>query len=330
LDPSSAADNIPGALRLTGDLDIEILSAAVTDVIGRHETLRTRYPEIDGVGFQEILGAGDVAIDLTPVDVAPADLEGEVLGIFGRPFDVSVEVPVRMRLLRTAPSEYILVVVLHHIAGDGLSLFPLTVDLMAAYTARLRGDTPQWVPLPVQYADFALWQREVLGSELDASSVISQQLAYWESVLGGVPDEVELPWDRPRPVVASYRGGRVDDVVIDAGLHAGISELARRYNATPFMVVHAALAVVLARLSGSDDVVVGTPVAGRGEAALDHLVGMFVNTLVLRTSVTGSMSFADLLREVSDSDLGAFGHSDVPFERLVEVLNPPRSQGRHP
>uniref|UniRef100_UPI000A848EE0 non-ribosomal peptide synthetase n=1 Tax=Millisia brevis TaxID=264148 RepID=UPI000A848EE0 len=329
-DTASAVNNIPIAIRMTGMLDIPALQVAVMDVIDRHESLRTVFPETANGPVQEIMDAARIVPDLRPIRVTSEQLLPELVGLASTGFDVTNEVPLHAALYQVSETSFVLGIVVHHISADGWSIGPLARDVMVAYAARSTWEAPQWVPLPVQYADFALWQREVLGSELDASSVISQQLAYWESVLGGVPDEVELPWDRPRPVVASYRGGRVDDVVIDAGLHAGISELARRYNATPFMVVHAALAVVLARLSGSDDVVVGTPVAGRGEAALDHLVGMFVNTLVLRTSVTGSMSFADLLREVSDSDLGAFGHSDVPFERLVEVLNPPRSQGRHP
>ncbi|WP_157108381.1 non-ribosomal peptide synthetase, partial [Aldersonia kunmingensis] len=198
-----------------------------------------------------------------------------------------------------------------------------------AYEARTRGEVPGWSPLAVQYADYALWQREVLGSDADAESLISRQIAYWSTQLAGVPDQLDLPSDRPRPAVASRRGATVK-FEVPAAMHAGLVEVAHAHGATPFMVVHAALAVLLARLSGTEDIAVGTPIAGRGERELDDLIGMFVNTLVLRTEVDGGKSFADLLAGVREIDVSAFGHADVPFERLVEVLDPERSQARHP
>ncbi|WP_460701233.1 condensation domain-containing protein, partial [Nocardia thraciensis] len=202
-------------------------------------------------------------------------------------------------------------------------------DVMTAYAARVVGVAPGWVPLGVQYADFAVWQRAVLGVESDAGSIAAQQVAYWRGELAGLPDLLELPTDRPRPAVATLRGGRVD-FRVDAATHAGLSELARAHGATLFMVVHSALAVLLARLSGSDDIAVGTPVAGRGEAELDDLIGMFVNTVVFRTRLDRGESFADLLVRQRETDLQAFAHADIPFERLVEVLNPPRSTAHHP
>ncbi|WP_245672526.1 condensation domain-containing protein, partial [Aldersonia kunmingensis] len=171
--------------------------------------------------------------------------------------------------------------------------------------------------------------REVLGTEDDPESVISQQLSYWTSELAGLPEEISLPADRPRPHVASFAGAEVG-FGIDADLGGRIEELGRRLNATPFMVVHAALAVAMSRLSGMDDIAIGTPVAGRGERELDDMVGMFVNTLVLRTGVDGGESFADLLARTRGTDLGAFGNADVPFERLVEIIDPARSQARNP
>ncbi|MCX5046742.1 amino acid adenylation domain-containing protein, partial [Aldersonia sp. NBC_00410] len=225
--------------------------------------------------------------------------------------------------------EFVLVVVVHHIAGDGVSMGPLARDVMVAYESRTRGEVPGWAALPVQYADFALWQREVLGSEDDAESLIAGQVDYWTTQLAGVPDELGLPFDRPRPVVASYRGANVG-FEIDADLHAGLVDLARAHDATLFMVVHAGLAVLLARVSGGEDVAIGSPIAGRGERELDDLIGMFVNTLVLRTGVDGGESVTDLLAGVRETDLGAFGHADVPFERLVEILDPVRSQARNP
>ncbi|MEU0876949.1 condensation domain-containing protein, partial [Nocardia brasiliensis] len=181
----------------------------------------------------------------------------------------------------------------------------------------------------VQYADYALWQRAVLGAESDAESIAAQQIDFWRVHLADLPDRLELPADRPRPAIASMAGARVD-VRIDAATHAGLVELGRAHGATLFMVVHTALAVLLARLSGSSDVAIGTPLAGRGERELDDLIGMFVNTVVFRTRFESDEPFVELLGRQRESDLQAFAHADIPFERLVEVLNPPRSTAHHP
>ncbi|MDJ0016529.1 non-ribosomal peptide synthetase, partial [Rhodococcus erythropolis] len=328
-DPGSNVDNIPVAIRLSGLLDVAALDAAVSDVVGRHEILRTVYPEVDGVGFQEVLSADRVRLDLSPVVVSESDVVGAVTEFLSAGFDVAVEVPVRARLFAVSESEFVLAMVVHHISGDGVSMGPLTRDVMVAYEARSRGEVPGWAPLAVQYADYALWQRETLGSEDDAGSLISRQIGFWESALAGLPDQLDLPADRPRPAVASNRGAAYS-FVIDRDVHVSLSDAARESNSSLFMVVHAALAVLLARLSGTSDIAIGTPVAGRGEQVLDDLIGMFVNTLVLRTEVDSSESFSGLLGRVREGDLGAFAHADVPFERLVEVLNPARSQARNP
>ncbi|WP_157108485.1 non-ribosomal peptide synthetase, partial [Aldersonia kunmingensis] len=337
-DPESVVDNVPMAIRLSGELDTAALQLAVADVVERHESLRTMYPEIDGVGYQLVLPASEVVLDLAPVPVPEAELFGAVAGVVGRGFDVTTEVPVRARLFRvsdavatdvTGATEFVLVFVAYHIATDGFSVAPLARDVMVAYEARTRGDVPGWAALPVQYADYALWQREVLGSEDDPESLIAGQLGYWQGQLAGVPEELGLPFDRPRPAVASGRGANVE-FDVPAELHTALVGVARAHDATLFMVVHAALAVLLARLSGGDDIAVGTPIAGRGERELDDLIGMFVNTLVLRTGVSGGESFAELLAQTRETDLGAFGHADVPFERLVEILDPVRSQARNP
>ncbi|MFH5245983.1 amino acid adenylation domain-containing protein, partial [Antrihabitans spumae] len=338
-EPESAVNNIPVAIRLTGALDVVALQAAVADVIDRHESLRTVYPDYDGMPAQVVLPAVQVVPDLTPITVAQADLLGAVTSIIGTGFDVAAEVPVRARVFRvettasngsTVPTaEHVLVVVVHHISGDAWSMGPLARDVMVAYASRVSGEMPTWTPLPVQYADFALWQRDVLGSESDPSSLISQQAQYWTDGLAGLPDQLELPSDRPRPVAASYVGA-THTFEIGEELHTRLRRVARERGVTPFMVVHGALAVVLARLSGQDDIAIGTPVAGRGEQALDDVIGMFVNTLVLRTAVDGGRTFAELLAAVRETDIGAFGHADLPFERLVEILNPARSQARHP
>ncbi|SNT48360.1 amino acid adenylation domain-containing protein, partial [Rhodococcoides kyotonense] len=329
LDPQSATENIPVAVRLSGTLDLDALAAAVRDVIARHEVLRTMYPEIDGVGTQVVLGADEVDLDLVPRSVPEDALVPEVTAVVGAPFDVQSWVPLRTRVLRVAENEHVLVLVTHHIAADGFSMTPLARDVMIAYATRAEGNEPTWAPLPVQYADYTLWQHRVLGEPDDPESTGAQQEHFWRAELAGLPEQLELPTDRPRPRAASGLG---KSVTVDAGgeLHARIAELARTHRATPFMVVHAALAVLLSRMSGSADVAVGTPMAGRGDAALDDLVGMFVNTLVLRTPIDGTASFEDVLADVARIDLAAFGHADLPFERVVEVVDPPRSQGRHP
>ena len=275
------------------------------------------------------LSVDRVVLDLSPVVVSESGVVAAVSEFLSAGFDVAVEVPVRARLFAVSESEFVLAMVVHHISGDGFSMGPLTRDVMVAYEARSRGEVPGWAPLAVQYADYALWQREVLGSEDDAASLISRQVEFWSRALAGLPDQLDLPADRPRPVVASNRGADYS-FVVGADVHAGLSDVARESNSSLFMVVHAALAVLLARLSGTSDIAIGTPVAGRGEQVLDDVIGMFVNTLVLRTEVEGAARFVDLLAGVREADLQAFGHADVPFERLVEVLNPERSQARNP
>ena len=202
----SAVNNIPVAIRLSGSLDVAALQAAVSDVVARHEVLRTVYPEVDGVGFQEILSVDRVVLDLSPVVVSESGVVAAVSEFLSAGFDVAVEVPVRARLFAVSESEFVLAMVVHHISGDGFSMGPLTRDVMVAYEARSRGEVPGWAPLAVQYADYALWQREVLGSEDDAASLISRQVEFWSRALAGLPDQLDLPADRPRPVVASNRG----------------------------------------------------------------------------------------------------------------------------
>ncbi|MEV6135893.1 amino acid adenylation domain-containing protein [Nocardia sp. NPDC051990] len=327
-DTASPAYNVPVVVRLSGALDIDALRVAVADVVARHEVLRTVYPSHDGVVYQVILPVGQAVPNLTVADIAADELRDRIVELVGTGFDVTAEVPVRAELL-CCDGEYVLVLVAHHISADGWSMGPLTRDLMLAYIARTGGSAPAWTPLPVQYADFALWQRTVLGSESDSNSLAGQQVSYWRENLAQLPDELNLPSDRARPAVPSFVGGRCD-IPIDEQLHAELLRLAREHNATLFMVVHAALAVLLARLSGTGDIAIGTPVAGRGEAVLDDVVGMFVNTLVLRTEVAGGSTFAELLAQAREVDLQAFAHADIPFERLVDLLEPERSTARHP
>ena len=326
---AEAAYNMPLALRLTGELDRGALRAAVADVAGRHESLRTVFPETDGIPRQRVLEVPAGCPALVTGEVTEAALGEAIAAAAEREFDVSAELPWRPMLLAVGPDEHVLVLVVHHIATDAWSMGVLARDLGQAYAARRAGGAPQWAPLPVQYADFALWQRDLLGSEDDPGSLMSGQLAFWRSALAGLPAELALPADRPRPARASYRGGAVP-VLAGADLHGGLAEAARQCRVTVFMVMHAAVAVLLAKLGAGTDIPVGTPVAGRADAALDDLVGFFVNTLVLRADVSGDPSFAELAGRVREADLGAYAHQDVPFEYLVEMLNPERSLARHP
>nr|WP_240930806.1 non-ribosomal peptide synthetase [Rhodococcus sp. B10] len=329
LDPESAAHNVPVTIRLAGELDVDAFTSAFHDVTARHDILRTVYPDIAGVGYQVIEPVSDSSVVLHMEDIDSATVSARVLELVGAPFDITAAVPVRATLFRESPTMHVLVVVAHHISVDGYSIGPLTRDLVRAYAARVIGQDPGWERPAIQYADYALWQREVLGSEDDPSSITSTQIDYWTRQLADLPDEIELPADRPRPTTESHTGAVVT-VSIDAEVRRRVTDVAHAAGATPFMVVHSALAVLLARLSASDDIAVGTPVAGRGESELDDMIGMFVNTLVLRTRVDTGASFEDVLDEVRENDLSAFAHADIPFEKLVEVLDPNRSRGRHP
>ncbi|GII00795.1 amino acid adenylation domain-containing protein [Planobispora takensis] len=307
--------NIPLAVRLDGPMDRDALRAALGDVVARHEILRTVFPERDGVPRQHILDPGPV-----PLPVWQPDDPAEAMRtIVRRGFELAQEPPFRAHLLRLGAQEHVLMMVLHHIAGDGWSTGPLVRDLLAAYEARRAGTAPAFEPLPVQYADYALWQRELPDADL----------GHWTAALADLPDRLELPADRPRPAVSSGAGGTIP-LTLDPDLMAAVEGLARTSRTSVFMVLHAALAALLTRLGAGTDIPVGTPVAGREDSALDDAVGFFVNTLVLRADTSGDPSFAELLERVKAADLAAFDHAGLPFDRLVEVLNPPRARNRHP
>jgi amino acid adenylation domain-containing protein len=328
LDRSAATYNVHLALRLRGHLDRDALRVALHDVMTRHEVLRTVYPTVDGDPVQQVLDAGDPASCLPETVVTEAGLTAALAGIASAPFDLATEFPLRARLFTAGPREAVLSLTLHHIASDGWSWSPLVLDVSTAYAARRAGGCPQWSPLPVQYVDYTLWQRDLLGDGRPGS-VLAEQMAYWRATLHGLPEEIPLPRDRPRPLAATHRG---DAVVfrIDPTLHRQILELARAAKATTFMVAHAALAALLHALGAGDDIPIGTPVAGRTDEALENLVGFFVNMLVLRTDVSGDPSFAELLQRVRATDLAAYAHQDAPFEYVVEQLNPDRTTAGQP
>ncbi|AZQ32223.1 non-ribosomal peptide synthetase [Streptomyces cyaneochromogenes] len=323
--------NIPFALRLTGDVDSTALRHALADVAGRHESLRTVFAEDAEGPHQIVRHVEEARPELTFVPaVTQQDLERRIAEAAGYAFELSAELPLRAWLLETGERERVLVLLVHHIAGDGWSVPLLARDLIAAYTARLAdGGAPDWRPLPVQYADYSLWQAAVLGSEDDESSPIARQLAYWKRTLADLPDELPLPADRPRPPRSAHQGDRVR-YEVPAPLYERVRSLARATQASPFMVLQAAVATLLTRLGAGNDIPLGTPIAGRTDDALDDLVGFFVNTLVLRTDTSGNPTFRELIARVRETDLAAYAHQDLPFERLVEALNPRRSQSRHP
>jgi amino acid adenylation domain-containing protein/non-ribosomal peptide synthase protein (TIGR01720 family) len=321
--------NMPLALRLTGELDEVALGEALCDVVARHESLRTVFAEDDEGPYQVVLPVGDARPVLSVVGVAVERVDGELARAARYGFDLSAEIPVRAWLLRVGDGECVLLVLMHHIAADGWSIPLLMRDLTVAYGERCAGGVPVWSSLPVQYADFAVWQRRVLGSDEDPESVISGQLGFWAGVLAGLPEELSLPVDRPRPAVASHRGGTVE-FEVPAMVHARLTELSRAHHVTLFMVLQAAVAALLSRLGAGTDIPLGTVVAGRGDDALDEVVGFFINTLVLRTDLSGSPTFGELLARVRQTDLAAYEHQDAPFERLVDALKPDRSLSRHP
>ncbi|WP_309231926.1 condensation domain-containing protein, partial [Nocardia sp. SYP-A9097] len=230
-EPGSGAYNIPIAIRLRGEVNVDAMRLAMVDVLRRHESLRTRYPDHDGTLIQLIESADDVDHEMTSVPFLPSQLIAMVTEFVIEGFDVSTQVPVRARLFRAVGSEepeYVLTVVVHHIAADGLSMAPLARDVTTAYTARIRGEAPSWTPLPVQYADYALWQRATLGSPDDPESLCAQQIRYWTETLDGAPVELRLPCDRPRPVVMSYRGA-TGSYSLRAGLVGALKGFARQH-----------------------------------------------------------------------------------------------------
>ncbi|MFC5743182.1 non-ribosomal peptide synthetase, partial [Dyella tabacisoli] len=329
LEGPSGTYNIPLALRLQGRLNREALIQALHDLSTRHESLRTVFVEVEGVACQHIIAAEHAWPALTELTLELPALEQAVAEAATRGFDLATQSPLRVHLFRLGEQEYVLLLVLHHIAGDGWSLTPLLRDLSQAYAARLERQAPTWSPLPVQYADYSLWQRELLGEESNPDSLIALQGAYWKRTLAELPEQLAIPTDRPRPAVASYRGKAIQ-FQLGADLHRRLLHLAREQHATLFMVLHAAFAVLLGKLGAGEDIAIGSPIAGRTDDALNELIGFFINTLVLRTDLSGNPSFRELLERVRVADLAAYAHQDLPFERLVEMLNPNRSLAHQP
>ncbi|MDT3395984.1 amino acid adenylation domain-containing protein [Streptomyces sp. B1866] len=329
MDGPSATYNIPLGLRLTGPLDAGALRAALADVTARHEALRTVYPAVGGEPGAHVLPPEGARPELTVVPLGADELPGAAADAAGHVFDLARDIPVRAWLFALGPEDHALVVVVHHIAADGWSLAPLARDLAAAYTARLAGRAPGWEPPAVQYTDYALWQRKLLGGEDDPGGLLRGTLDHWRTALAGLPDRIPLPADRPRPARATHAGG-LHAFTWDRELHGRLAELAAGCGATPFMVFTAGLAALYARLGAGEDIPLGAAVAGRTDRATEDLVGLFVNTLVLRVDASGEPAFRELLARVKETALDAYAHQDVPFEYLVDALAPARSLAHHP
>ncbi len=322
--------NLPFALQLHGELDREALRAAVGDVVERHEALRTVFAEAERGLAQRIVPLVEQPVPFTVHPRhAPAELDAALAEAAGRPFDLAAELPIRAHLFPIGTAEHVLLLAMHHIASDGWSLRPLLTDLRQAYAARCAGSAPDFEPLPVQYADYTLWQQELLGDPADPDSLLNRQQQFWLRTLAGLPEQCTLPTDRPRPQAPSHGGAAVSRAA-GAELRRGLAELARSCQATLFMVVQAGLSVLMSRLGAGSDIVLGTAVSGRTDEALDELVGFFVNTLVLRTDLSGNPTVAELIGQVRDRDLDVFANQDIPFERIVELLRPTRTLSRHP
>ncbi|HEX6037835.1 non-ribosomal peptide synthetase, partial [Longimicrobium sp.] len=322
------AYHIPLRLRLRGTLDRGALLRALDGILERHEALRTTFAEVDGVPEQRIAPA-DVGFHLVEQDLAGhPDAERELERVAAEearaPFDLRSGPLVRGRLVRLADDDHALLVTMHHVVSDGWSMGVLSGELSALYAAHREGRSPRLAPLPLQYADYAAWQRRWVDGD-----VLRQQAEYWVRTLAGAPELLELPTDHPRPAKADHAGA-VLALEVDAGLTAALKALSRRHGTTLYMTFMAAWAVVLGRLSGQDDVVIGTPTAGRGRREIEGLIGFFVNTLAVRVTLSGAPTVAELLGRVRERALGAQHHQDIPFEQVVERLDPTRSLSHAP
>lgn len=329
LEGPSATYNLPVVWRLSGKLDADAMHAAVNDLVARHESLRSINLELGGQAGQLILGVEQGRPAFIRESVEPQALQATIDRAADHRFRLQSEIPLRSWLFRVDDHDHVLLLLFHHIACDGSSMGPLLRDMSFAYAARCESRSPEWAPLAVQYPDYALWQRQWLGDETDANSVLAAQIDYWRNALQELPDSISLPVDRPRPTQATYRG----DVVsadVDQATHVRLLELAQEQRVTFFMLLHAAVALLLHTLGAGDDISIGAPSAGRNDDALEPLIGFFVNMLTLRTDLSGNPTFREMLERVRAADLEAYSHADLPFDRVVEIVRPARSTSHHP
>ncbi|MFY9573907.1 MAG: amino acid adenylation domain-containing protein [Blastocatellia bacterium] len=329
LEPGTPAYNMPAAVRLTGNLDVATLERSFTEIVRRHEVLRTTFAEVEGEPVQVVAPGLELRLRLVNLSDVPharraAEIEQIAIEEARRPFDFSKGPLLRVSLLRTSHRDHVLLLTMHHIVSDGWSFAVLIREMMTLYEAYSMGKSSPLEELPIQYADYTLWQREWLqGKSLEA------QLEYWKLQLGGKPPILELNLDSPRPQTPAFSGAR-EQTVLPETLVGDLRDLGRRNGATLFMVLLAAFKLVLHRHTGQTDIVVGSPIAGRNRPGLNGLIGFFVNTLILRTDVSGKPTFTELLRRVRESALGAFANQDLPFEKIVEELQPERGETSTP
>src|SRR5712692_201968 len=329
LEPTVPSYNLPVALRLTGPLDAGALKESLNEIVRRHDALRTTFPVWEGRPVQVISPARLVPVPETDLgDRPPAEREREASRSASleanRPFDLAKGPLFRAKLLRLAEQEHVLIVTMHHIVSDGWSLDILLHELAVLYDAFRQGKPSPLEELPIQYADYALWQQNWLRGD-----VLETQLAYWKKQLAGIPSLLELPTDRPRAAMHSSRGASLGGM-LPPGLLQELQKLARSEDATLFMTLLAAFQAFLSRYTGQEDIPVGSPIAGRTQVETEGLIGFFVNTLVLRGDLSGDPTFRQLLARVRETALEAYAHQDVPFEKLVEELHPARSLGHTP
>ncbi len=329
LEPGSPLYNVPQAIRMSGALNPQALQKSLETIVARHESLRTTFMMVDGSPVQVVAPNLKMALPVTDLSGLPEDeREAESRRLSTeearQPFDLEHGPLIRAGLLRLQAEEHVLLLNMHHIISDGWSTGVFVRELRALYEA-FSQDKPSPLPeLPIQYADFAVWQREWLAGE-----VLERQLSYWKGQLTGAPAVIDLPTDRPRPAVQSYRGAH-QSMRLSRELTEKLKELSQREGATLFMTLLAAFQTLLMRYTSQEDIVIGSPIAGRNRAETENLIGFFINTLVLRTDLSGDPTFRELLGRVKELTFGAYEHQDVPFEKLVEELQPERSLSRNP
>jgi len=328
-EPNSSVYNIPSALRLKGSLDVAAIRRSLDEIIRRHESLRTTFSIVDGEPVQVIAPSFELPVPVVDLSEYPeGQREQEARQIINtetrEPFDLAQGPLFRSRLLRLGEDEHVLLMTMHHIVSDGWSMGVLFRELSVLYRAFVNGQPSPLLELPIQYADFALWQREWLKGE-----VLDRQLSYWKQQLGGIPAILNVPTDRPRPAVQSHRGGR-QSFVLTKELTEHVKSLSRKEGTTLFMTLLAAFQTLLYRYTGQEDIVVGSPIANRNRIEIEGLIGFFVNTLVLRSSFSDNPTFRKFLARVRQTTLEAYEHQDLPFERLVEELKPDRNLSRSP
>jgi amino acid adenylation domain-containing protein len=330
LEPANPSYNVASAVRLSGALDRAALEGAVADLVARHESLRTIFPEAGGIPRQHVLDREETRPSTSVARTTEATFEADATLAASTPFDLRTDLPLRAYLFEIGPVDHVLLLVIHHVATDGWSMQRvIRPELAASYSARHATGPAAREELPLQYVDDTAWKSEALGDDGDPTSEAARQLAYWSEALADLPDELPLPFDRPRGRRTTYRAGSVK-MSLDSDVRRGVVGLARATACTPFMVLQAAVALLLTRVGAGTDIPVGTAVSGRNEALLEGLVGCFVNTIVLRTDTTGNPTFRELLQRVRERNLDAYEHDDAPFERVVETVKPHRSLARNP